>query len=366
MLLTPGPVPIPAYVSAAIAQPVFPHRSAAFEALYGEVCTGLRYLFQASGPVSCVTGTGSQAVEMLIHSLLSPGEGIVVAVNGKFSQRWAAHAAASGLAVTPIHRPWGGAFSAADVLPALEATPGIRALLLTHCETSTGALSDVEEIAFAVQRALPEVLLLVDAITTAGISPFYFDAWGLDGAVIAQKSLLCPSGIAAVALSDRAATRLRTTHAGDATQLRPYFDAAARNRYPFTAPVNLLMGAQAALGQLQAEGLPARWEAAHTAAHALRQWAQTQPHIRIFPDFPADALSVLALPNATEIRQILQEQGIFVSGGQDALAGQVLRISHIGASAAGSMALLPLLAGILSRFPASSSVFPQKMRILGA
>lgn len=330
LILTPGPVAIPAYVAEAVSRPVFPHRSAEFEALYAQILADLRYLFQTSGPVSCVTGTGSLAVEMLINSMLQPGQKIAVAVNGKFSQRWADHAAICGGEVVRLSLPWGKAFSAADVLAGLAATPDCRLLLLTHCETSTGALSDLEEIAFAVRAAYPDLLILADAITTAGISPFYFDAWGLDGAVIAQKSLFCPSGIAAVALSERAQAQLRTTHSGDATQLQPYFAAAARNRYPFTAPVNLLMGAAAALAELRQTGLPARWQQTHDAAHRLRKTVDTLPNLHIFPDVPADALSVIAVPDTEAAKNAFLQQNIWISGGQDELAGRVIRISHIG------------------------------------
>ena len=152
MLLSPGPVEIPPFVQEALLKPVIHHRTSAFEKMYGSVLDGLRYGFQTNDTVCTMIGSGTYGVQAAMYSRFRPDEGAVMVVNnGKFSGRWVDYGILLGLDILESKLEWGKSPQKYEILQNLDAFPGnVQGLVLTHCETSTGALTDVEEIAFAV------------------------------------------------------------------------------------------------------------------------------------------------------------------------------------------------------------------------
>lgn len=328
MLLTPGPVPIPDFVMQAIAQPVIPHRSADFEAFFADFKGKLQYFFQTEHEVCAMLGNGSLCFEALMYSLFQKGDKIIVANFGKFSERWADYGRLIGLEVIDIQAEWGKAVSNESIFSQMN--PNIKAVILTHCETSTGVTQDVEEIAFEVKRLFPDCLILVDGISTIGAAPFYMDAWQVDGAVVSsQKALTNPTGTAFLAMSPLAIEKLLPTHAADAQHLSNYLRYARENSYPYSAPVNLLYGIDAALSVIQQKTLPVVWNEIHHNAKVFRNELEKAGGV-LFPENQADVVSIFSFPSV-EIdiyRKKLKEKGIILSGGQDRLKGKIARIGH--------------------------------------
>jgi aspartate aminotransferase-like enzyme len=281
---------------------------------------------------------------MAMYSVFQPGEKVLVVDNGKFSGRWAAYAPLLGLETAVLSLTWGE-------VPEPEAVvavgKGCAGLVLTHSETSTGALLDLEEIAFAWRRAYPEALIVVDAITSAGAVPLYFDDWDLDVAVAAsQKALLNPAGLVAFALSERAQARLRPTHSGDFRNWYHYLQSHQTGDYPFTPPVQLLFGVDAVLARLQEETLPVVWNRVHHAAQAFRA-----PLARLggelLAESPTDSLTAFSLPGVDHraLQARLEAAGYVLAGGQGPFKGKLLRVSHMGEVDA---ALMEKLAGAMA------------------
>lgn len=334
-LLTPGPVPIPEFVKAALAQPVIHHRTPEFTDFYKEFLADLRYFFQTEQGVCTCIGSGTYGVEMAIYSMFAPGDEILVTSHGKFSKRWAAYAHHLGIRVHTLEMPWGKSPSRNQILEKLEQAPQCKGVVLTHSETSTGAILDLEEIAFAVKRKNPDILLVVDGITSVGALPYYHDAWGIDCSVIAsQKALMNPAGLVGFAFSEQAKSRLRETYKGDFQNLRNHLLAAESFSSAFTAPVQLLFGVQAALSYFRKETLPSVWNRVHqTAVYFRREIGEMGGSI--FPDEPSDSLTSFTLPisqfSISEIKAILDKKyGLILSGGQGDLEGKILRVSHMG------------------------------------
>lgn len=329
-LLTPGPVSIPIFVQNALNKPVIYHRNAEFEEIMQALKQGLHYLFQTNATVMGMIGSGTSGVETLLYSLLRKGDTLAVANLGKFSGRWADYGKMQGWDVVEIKAEWGKTLSKESYLQILSKKPNTKALLLTHCETSTGAFSDIEEIAFAVKEVFPEILILVDGVSSIGAIPFYFDAWKIDGAVVAaQKALLNPTGTVYFALSAAATQQLQPSNAADFFNLWNYWQSAQRNSYPYSPPVNLFYGVIAALQYIQQETLPKRWNETHHHAQVFRKFAEKKGW-KIFGEQPADCLTALyhETQNASLIKQQLYENKVVVSGGQDELKGKIIRIAH--------------------------------------
>ncbi|MDX2284886.1 MAG: alanine--glyoxylate aminotransferase family protein [Bacteroidia bacterium] len=339
-LLTPGPVDIPGFVLQAVAQPAMHHRTQEFARFYLGLLDGLRYYFQTRQHVATMTGSGTYGVESAIYSLFRPGEKILVLNNGKFSGRWADYGRLIGLQVEELRRSWGESPGVEEVIDVAELHPDLHGVVITHSETSTGAMVDLEELVFALRRQVPDALLVVDAITSAGAMPFYFDDWQLDCAIAAsQKALMNPAGVVCMALSERAARHLRVTDPSDFTNFLNYLRLAEQGAYPYTPAVNLLFGVQAALEHLQQLGLPQAWNRTHHAAKTFRKGLAALGG-KVFPQRPSESLTAFTLPveQPDELRRkVLESSGFRLAGGQDSLKNRILRISHMGLADAAVM-----------------------------
>ena len=335
MLLTPGPVMVPEFVMQAIARPVIHHRTPEFYALYGRIRDQLQHLFLApAAAVTCMAGSGTAGVEAVMYSLFPTGTEVLIIDIGKFSGRWVSYAKLLGLNTQVIQKDWGETVSVAEIMEQVRAHPQLKGVILTHCETSTGVGIDVEEIAFACKQYREDLLLVVDAITSVGVIPFYFDAWQIDAAVVAsQKALMCPAGVVAAAFSPRAQEALRPTDPSDYQNLYYYLQAAQENAFPYTAPVQLLYGIEAALNYLiTQEGLPAVWNRVHECAQIFTEGV-TQLSGKLFPQQRCDSLTAFSLPGQdipSLLSQLKEKHHIQLSGGQGTLKGKIARVSHMG------------------------------------
>ncbi|MEM7656557.1 MAG: alanine--glyoxylate aminotransferase family protein [Bacteroidota bacterium] len=332
-LLTPGPVAVPEMVLEAIQQQPIPHRSATFEAFYGALLSRLRYLYQSQGMVCTLIGSGTYGVEITLRSLIRPESKVLVVHHGKFSQRWRDDGTRQGWQVHNLASKWGEVPEPGKVIEHAQQIDALAAIVLTHCETSTGVMLDLEEVARGIQKVHPDCLILVDGITTVGCVPFYFDDWGIDAAVCAsQKALMNPAGLATVALSERAEAALLPTHHSDFANLYNYVSFARDHSYPYTAPVQLLFGLKAALDHIQEVGLPRIWNQTIQSARYFRQGIQELGG-ELFGAANGLSLTAFSFPgkDSDELRRQLEAaSGFVLSGGQGELKGNIMRISHMG------------------------------------
>lgn len=333
-LLTPGPTPLPEQVRLALARDMIHHRKGEFKALMGRVQEKLRRLFVTNGPVLPLACSGTGAMTAAVSSLFAPGETVLVVEGGKFGERWRDIALSRGLAPVSLAVPWGRAVRPEEVAEALDANPAIAGVLVQVCETSTGVLHPVRELAEITARR--DVLLVADGISAVGISPCPMDAWKLDCLLTgSQKGLMLPPGLALIALSPRAWKRAEATTPGCFYfNLPRERDNVLKGQTLFTTPVNLIYGLDASLDMLLENGLE--------AVHA-RQWALTMLTragasalgLELFaPEHFAWGLTSVRLPegvNGADVLRVAQERyGVCMAGGQDALKGRIVRIGHMG------------------------------------
>ena len=203
ILLAPGPTPIPPEVLLAQGSPLVYHRGPGFGALMRQVTERLKQLYRTDrADVLLMTSSGTGGLESTIQNVLSPGDEVLVPLAGYFSERWTKLAEAHGLVVRIVEYEWGRRVDPADVAAALAETP-VKAVLLTHSETSTGVIQPVRELTRVARDA--GALVIVDAVSSLGAVPFAFDEWGVDVAVGgSQKALSASPGLAFVAISERA------------------------------------------------------------------------------------------------------------------------------------------------------------------
>ncbi len=337
MLMIPGPTPVPEQVLLAMTKHPMGHRSGEFSAIMAEVTENLKWLHQTQNDVLILAASGTGAMEAGIINFLSQGDRVLVGSNGKFGDRWAKVARAYGLDVQEITAEWGKPLDPKAFQTALEADSDkqIKAVIITHSETSTGVLNDLETINRHV-KAHGEALIMVDAVTSLGACSVPVDEWGLD--VVAsgsQKGYMIPPGLAFVCVSPKAWQAYETaTLPKFYLDLGPYRKTAAKNSTPFTPPVNLFFALQVALQMMKKEGLEALF-ARHDRQRGAARAAMKALNLPLFgADEWASPAITAVMPQqveAEQIRSVMKKQfDIAMAGGQDHLKGKIFRIGHLG------------------------------------
>ncbi|WP_017719447.1 pyridoxal-phosphate-dependent aminotransferase family protein [Kamptonema formosum] len=337
MLMIPGPTPVPEQALLALAKHPMGHRSGEFSKIMAEVTQNLKWLHQTQNDVLILTASGTGAMEAGIINFLSPGDRVLVASNGKFGERWAEVSLAYGLNVDEVKAEWGKALDPDQIGEKLQADTEkqIKAVIVTHSETSTGVLNDLEAINRHV-KAHGEALIMVDTVTSLGAVSVPVDEWGLD--VVAsgsQKGYMIPPGLGFVAVSPKAWEAYKTAKLPRYyLDLGKYRKDAAKNTTPFTPPVNMFFALQATLGMMQKEGLDNIFARHRRLMLATRAAVKALGLPLFAPDEAASPAITAVAPaqvDAEKVRSVLKKRfDIAMAGGQDHLKGKIFRIGHLG------------------------------------
>ena len=246
-------------------------------------------------------------------------------------------AKAYGLDVQVVSAEWGTPLNPDDIKKELDADTNkkIKAVIITHSETSTGVLNDLETINKHV-KAHGEALIIVDAVTSLGSYNIPVDEWSLD--VIgsgSQKGFMLPPGMGFVTASDKAwAAYEKATLPKFYLDLGKYRKSADKNSTPFTPPVNLYFGMKVALEMMREEGLENIF-ARHTRHKEASRAAMKALGLELFaPDDHASPAVTSVVPesvDAEKIRSIMKNRfDIALAGGQDHFKGKMFRMGHLG------------------------------------
>jgi aspartate aminotransferase-like enzyme len=337
LLFIPGPVTVAESVLAATGQPMIDHRGPEFAALLERIARRLRPVFGTqSADVLLLGASGTGGLEAAIGNLFGPGDYLLACPIGVFGDRLIAIARAFGCRVDVLDTPWGSAVDPAALRVKLEAAGGAyTGVLLTLNETSTGAQNDMASLARALRGH--DALVVVDSVSGLAASEFRMDEWGFDIVVAAsQKALACPPGLAMVAVGPRAWDRM-ASHGGQ----RYYFDLRKAREFaelgqtPWTPPVSIVFGLDAALDAFEQTGAAAVHERHAKYARAIRAAARALG-LEVFSQEGAHSPTVVAIRvpagiDGDAIRASLRaSRGVIIGGGQKELKGKIIRIGTMG------------------------------------
>jgi aspartate aminotransferase-like enzyme len=333
-LLTPGPSPVPEETLLELAKPVFYHRSAQFRQLLGEVLEDLKYVYGTKNTIALLTASGTGGMEATVANCLAPGSKAIVAVAGKFGERWRSIAKAFGVEVVSLSVPYGQAVQPEQIEQALKQHPDAVAVCATLSETSTGVRHDIQ--AFGDLVAKTNALFLVDGISGLGVAECRTDDWNIDVCVTgSQKALMLPPGLAFLSISDKAWQRIEKNSPTRVFyfDLRKYRDSLKSNDTPYTPAHTLVRALRVSLKQLRAEGIENVWSRHARMAAACRAGVQALG-LELFAAQPIDGLTVVKTPDGIDgvalVSQLEKKYGIRIAGGQDPLKGKIFRIAHMG------------------------------------
>jgi len=336
-LMVPGPTSVPERVLQATHRPVVNHRGVLYEEMFSRITAGLKEIFRTNQDVLVFPAAGTGMLEAAVVNTLSPGDKVLAVSIGVFGDRFAEIASRFGADVEVLAFPWGQAADPKRVAERLAADKdhSIKAVLVTHNETSTGVVNDLAALARA--RGDHPALLIVDAVSSLGAVDLATDDWGLDVVITgSQKALMTPPGLGFMAMGERAwAANAKSTMAKFYWDAQAAKKSAAKGQNPYTPAVSLLFGLEEALKMIAEEGLDNSIDRHKKLSEVLRtglkalglnllaEDAVASPGVTAV--FPPDGLE------AKKIQKVMRERfGITLAGGQKQLENKIFRIGHLG------------------------------------
>ena len=355
-LHSPGPTHVPKAVMDAIAEQPMDMADERLDPLIAACEDGLRSIMRSQkAEVFIYSSNGHGVWEAVTVNLAAPGQKVLVASTGHFSDSWALMTEAMGVDVVRTPYREGYPIDPADIESLLnaDAKSEIVAVYVVQTDTASSITSDVPAIRSAMNRTGHPALLVVDVVASLAAAPFEMDAWGVDVTLGAsQKGLMCPPGMAFCAANERAIAVAKANPAH-----RFYWDWERRRGAPSyrkfcgTPPQNFLQGLRAAIDLLHREGLENvidRHQRFAAAVHAaVEVWSQGDRMRFVCKEPSARSVSVTAIEISGVapdlIRQTAREQfNVSLAGGLGPFFGRVFRIGHLGDLSA------PMVLGCLS------------------
>jgi alanine-glyoxylate transaminase/serine-glyoxylate transaminase/serine-pyruvate transaminase len=331
---------VPERVLRAISQATIDHRGPDFAELAQRIQTKLKPVFGTDGPVIILPSSGTGAWEAALVNTLSPGDRVLMFETGHFAALWSRMAGKLGLMVDQVDGDWRHGVDPKLVEEKLTAKDAadIKAVMVVHNETSTGAISDIAAIRAAMDRANHPALLMVDTISSLASLEYRHDEWRVDVTVGgSQKGLMLPPGLGFNAISNKALS------ANEGAKLtRSYWDwgpllaGMPKGAFPYTPATNLLYGLDEALTMLQEEGLDTVFARHRRLGEATRRAVSAWGLDLCCLDNTAysDTVTAVMVPDgidADHVRTItLDRFDMSLGTGLGKMQGKLFRIGHLG------------------------------------
>ena len=340
-LYVPGPTNVPEAVRQSMNVPMQDMRAPDYGDLTMELFTGIKKVLRTDkGHVMFFPGSGTGAWEAAITNTLNPGDKVLMARYGHFSTLWVDMAQRLGLNVEIIDIAWGAGVPVNEISRRLgsDAKDEIKAVFVTHNETSTGVTSDIAAVRRALDENFHDALLFVDGVSSIGSLDFRMDDWEVDLVVAgSQIGLMLPAVLGFLGVSEKAVQASKLS-----TMRRAYFDfddmlKMNKNGYwPYTPPTQLFHGLRASLNIIEAEGLEnivtRHTRLAQGVRHAIAAWGLdlVAEHQSLY----SDTVSAIRVPNSVDARDVLhiayEDFNTSFGSGLGPLNGKVFRIGHLG------------------------------------
>jgi alanine-glyoxylate transaminase/serine-glyoxylate transaminase/serine-pyruvate transaminase len=339
-LQIPGPTNVPDRVLRALSQPTIDHRGPEFARMTKEVFEGLQKLIKTSGKVILYPSSGTGSWEAALVNTLSPGDRMLMFETGHFATLWKNVAVKLGLQVDFIPGDWRHGADPAQIEAKLaeDRQHSIKAVGVVHNETSTGAVSRIAEVRKAMDRAGHPALLMVDTVSSLGLTDYRQDEWGVDVTVSgSQKGLMLPPGLGINAVSEKGLAASKS-----ARMPKAYWDwqamitANQTGFFPYTPPTNLLFGMREALQMIQEEGveniISRHNRFGEATRRAIRTWGLEINCLN--PEEYSNAVTAVRVPEGHDAdalrKKILEKFNMSLGNGLGKVQGKLFRIGHMG------------------------------------
>ena len=333
----PGPVEVSPSTFEAFCRPMIGHRGQGFKDLYAGLQPQLQTLLGTRQLVYLSTSSAWGVMEGAVRNLVS--RKVLNCMCGAFSDKWFDVSKKCGKSAEALQVPWGSPIRASAIRDRL-ATGQFDALTLIHNETSCGLMNPLLEIA-ALKREFPEVLFIIDAVSSLTALPIHFDELGIDVLLAGtQKAFALPPGLTVFTCSPAALAK-----AAAAPDRGYYFDFvefeknARESMTPSTPSISHVYALASKVTEFFAEGLKARYERHSRTNQQLRDWG-TRHGFTLFPEAGFESITLCCFNNgakpggrvvdAAKLQKLVKDKGFLIDGGYGKIKGTTFRISNMG------------------------------------
>ena len=313
--------------------PVFGHRSKDFVELYQSVQPGLQKLFATNDPVYISTSSAWGVMEGSVRNVCR--KKVLNCMSGAFSDKWYDVSQRSGINADALQFEWGTPIDPEAVHKALS-TGQYDAITLIHNETSTGTLNPLEAI-MKVVREFPDVISIVDTVSSFTTVPLLKDAWGVDVILTgSQKALAMPPGLSLLSVSERALKRAEQTPArGYYFDFLEFQKNHEKGMTPSTPVIPLIHALKSKIEDIEAEGLENRYARHERLNNLVRDWVARNGFELLPPaEFGSRSLCCVSNTREIDIPQLIallkERHQCVIDGGYGKLKGKTFRISNMG------------------------------------
>ena len=336
-LRIPGPIPVNDDILESMGTPMINHRGPEFKEILYRTTERLKTVFSTKNDVYIITGSGTSAMEAAVVNTLSPGDKAINATVGVFGNRFGVISERYGIDLVSLEFPFGSDVDLDVLRNCLNANPDVKAVMVTHNETSTGVTNNLQGISTVVKKEYDK-LILVDGISSVCSLPLETDLWDLDVvATASQKGWMLPPGLAFISFSEKA----WVAHSRS-TMTRFYLDMAEYKRYyeigqpPFTPSVSCMFALDLALDQIVTEGMGSVFER-HASIGQYTRDCIAELNLNIFPtskEIASNTCTAVEVPEGVDgsklVSKMRDEHKVVLAGGQASLSGKIFRIGHMG------------------------------------
>ncbi len=343
-LFIPGPVHVSAKTFAAFSQPMIGHRSGDFKKLYGGIQPRLKELFGTKQPVFLSTSSAWGVMEGSIRNLVDTKK-VLNCMCGAFSDKWLDVSKRCGKQADGLQVEWGQPIRP-EQLDAKLATGEFEAVTIIHNETSTGVMSPIADLT-AVLRKYPDVLSIVDSVSSFSVVPLPMDELGIDVLLTgSQKALAMPPGLALFSVSERAFARAATIKTrGYYFDFIEFQKNQIEDMTPSTPSISHIYALESKLDDIFTEGVAAR-HARHADLNDLvHSWAKDRGFEHFAPEgYRSKSLTCVANNRGIDVADLAKKMkdrhGLIIDGGYGKLKGKTFRLSNMGDETRETMSVL--------------------------
>ncbi|ETI22370.1 hypothetical protein G647_06444 [Cladophialophora carrionii CBS 160.54] len=348
-LLIPGPIEITDEVSQAMGHYAQSHVGQPFVNAFGETLTQLRQLFQTTNPNSqpfVLAGSGTLGWDLVAANLVEPGEDVLVLHTGYFADSFADCLSTYGAKPTQLKAPIGDRPQLPEIEAALKEKK-YKALTVTHVDTSTGVLSQIQALSDLLRRVSPDTLLVVDGVCSVGGEEIHFDNMSIDVCLTAsQKAIGCPPGLSITMVSEKAMNVFKSRKSPPGSYYASFKNwlpimqnyEAKKPSYFATPPTQLVQALNTSLKQILSRPVADRFAQHKKVSDYVKAKVKEMglKELALDPANAAHTMTAIYLPEGLtppEILPKLMSRGVIFAGGlHREIAARYIRFGHMGVS----------------------------------
>lgn len=333
-LFIPGPVDVREDVLQKMATSQIGHRTKDASALQRSISEKLKKVFYTENTIILSTSSGSGLMEGAIRCCTRKRAAVFSV--GAFGDRWFKMAKSNGVPADKISSEPGYPTTPEMVDEALS-TGKYDVITVTHNETSAGIMNPVDEIGALLKAKYPEVLFLVDTVSSMGGTKIEVDKWGIDVCITStQKCLGLPAGMSVCSVSERAINAARQVENRglyfDLVELYDYIQKKD-HQYPSTPSISHMFAMDYQLNRILEEGLENRFARHLEMANYVRNWAKKHFEMLVKDEkYYSNTLTTIKNTRGIDVSDLnkkLGERGFMISNGYGDLKDVTFRISHM-------------------------------------